>query len=119
MCAAFALTIAAPAIAEDSEKRGTLRARGLEEFDTDGDGYLSKEEQAAVRAKRHERRLEEFDTDGDGHLSKEEQIAARAKRHERRLEEFDTDGDGKALPRGTTSRPRGAFASKGLEIGAI
>ncbi len=97
-CAVFALAVAGLAIAEDSddsEKRDTLRARGFEDFDTDGDGHLSKQERAAARAKRHERRLEEFDANGDGYLSKQEQAAARAKRNEHDLEEFDTDGDGK------------------------
>jgi hypothetical protein len=98
LCAVFALALAAPAIAEDSDdskKRGALRARGFEEFDTDGDGRLSKEERATARTRRHERRLEEFDADGDGQLSKEEQATARARRHERHLKEFDADGDGK------------------------
>ena len=97
-CAVFALALTAPAIAEDSndsEKRGTLRARGFEEFDTDGDGRLSKEERATARTRRHERHLEEFDADGDGQLSMEERATARTRRHERHLEEFDADGDGR------------------------
>ena len=97
LSAVLALAVAVPAIAEDSddsEKRGTP---GFEDFDTDGDGHLSKQERAAAREKRHERRLEEFDTDGDGKLSRQEQKASRQKRsHQkaRELERFDADGDG-------------------------
>ena len=94
LCCVFALAIAAPAIGEDSDdakERGTLRARGFEEFDTDGDGRLSKDEQAAAR----EKRRKEFDADGDGKLSEAERTAARKQRSQRQLEHFDADGDGK------------------------
>ena len=63
LCSVIALATAAPAVAEDSEdskERGAPRARGFEEFDTNGDGHISDEERAAARKSRHEQRLEEF-----------------------------------------------------------
>jgi hypothetical protein len=98
LCSVLALAIAAPAIAEDSEdpkERGAPRARGFEQFDTDGDGRLSDEERAAARDKRHKQRLEESDADGDGKISEAERRAANAAHRKRYLGKFDADGDGK------------------------
>ena len=50
----------------------------LEQFDTDGDGELSKEERKAARDARRAERIAKYDTDGDGELSKAEKEAARA-----------------------------------------
>jgi Ca2+-binding EF-hand superfamily protein len=97
LCSVLALAIAAPAIAEDSEgskKRGAPRARGFDQYDTDGDGRLSDEERTAARDKRHKQRLEEFDADGDGEISQAEKSAAHKTRTRRYLENFDEDGDG-------------------------
>jgi Ca2+-binding EF-hand superfamily protein len=101
---ALLLVIAAPSGSEeaktskDAKEPGSLRSRGYEEFDTDGDGRLSKEEQDAAREIRRQRRLKEFDLDRDGKLSDAELEAFYTKQNERRPEQvgrLDTDGDGK------------------------
>ena len=82
--------------------------------DTDGDGVVSDEERAAMRATmrnqgkmNRQQMLERFDTDGDGQISPEERQAARESmmgrgpgqgkagpNHEERMKMMDTDGDG-------------------------
>jgi len=113
-----ALAIALPAIAEDSadskgspeaaaakgagdapnpkaaDNRAKMRARMIEEFDTDGDGKLSKEERQAAREKRQAERIKKFDTDGDGKLSQEEITAARTQMKAHRRNAADANGDG-------------------------
>ncbi len=56
-------------------------------YDTDGDGKLSKTERAPLREKAKERRSvvrDKFDADGSGKLNKEERKAAREYRKENR-----------------------------------
>ncbi|MEZ5275013.1 MAG: EF-hand domain-containing protein [Opitutaceae bacterium] len=83
--------------------------------DTDGDGVVSDEERAAMRAKMQARgkmnrqqMLERFDTDGDGQISPEERQAARESmggrgpgqgkaggpNHAEMMKRMDKDGDG-------------------------
>lgn len=102
----FAMT--APLAAEDQNPnapqhprlRAKFRAHILQKADTDGDGRLSENERAAVKAKFQEHR-EEFvakhDTDGDGKLNDAERSAARESiqaRFNEVKDKFDTDGDG-------------------------
>lgn len=67
----------------------------FEELDTDGDGEVTQDEMATMRA----RNFSAADTDGDGALSLEE-LRARAlaraeRRSERMLKTLDENGDGK------------------------
>lgn len=94
-CVAGLALAASPSLAEEEEGRPARGPRDpqrmqrlLEEFDTDGDGQLSREERQAARerrmaeggrgAERLKRIKERFDADGDGVLSDEERQAARA-----------------------------------------
>jgi Ca2+-binding EF-hand superfamily protein len=65
------------------------------QFDTDGDGKLSKQEKKAMRESVRAQVLEKFDADGDGELSEEERGAAKLARSEKIIAKFDTDGDNK------------------------
>jgi len=84
-----------------------------QKYDKDGDGQLSEEERAALRAdmeKRHgkrpggrEKMMKKYDIDGDGQLSEEERAALREDMEKRQgkrpgreeiMEKFDADGDG-------------------------
>lgn len=59
---------------------GFNREELIKQFDKDGDGKLSEEEQKAARAQLEERRketLKKFDKDGDGKLNDEERAAMR------------------------------------------
>jgi Ca2+-binding EF-hand superfamily protein len=101
LCSIFALAIAAPAIAdesEDSKKRGTRQTQGLEKADANGDGSVSEEEREAARSARQERHFKEFDTDGDGNITAEERTVARERHEARQLKEFDVDQDGELSP---------------------
>ena len=107
LCSVLAFAIAAPAIADDSKDSevsedsegstagGIRRYRIFEEYDTDGDGRLTKDERAAARKKHYEKHVQKFDTDGDGKLSETERGVARKEQYSRHVEQFDTDGDGK------------------------
>lgn len=77
----------------------------LAEFDKDGDGKLSEEERAALKAAMEAKKqaiLDKYDTNKDGVLSAEERAAAKADREaeikaERtaKFATIDKDGDGK------------------------
>ncbi len=99
-------------LAQHGGRHQGRRQKRLKQFDTDGDGKLSREERGKLReelqAQRDERRQEKlnnYDLDGDGKLSDEERGQAKsdrqAKKQEKReqkrqelLEKYDTDGDG-------------------------
>jgi Ca2+-binding EF-hand superfamily protein len=98
------LGAASLATAEEAPKRPDrpLPPELLKKFDKDGDGKLSEEERAAMRAagpvrngELEKKMLEKFDTDKDGKLSDEEKAAAKAAREKEMLEKFDVDKDGK------------------------
>ena len=92
---------------EGRERRGPrqLPEAVLKEFDKDGDGKLSDDENKAMReamqARREEARkkeIAEFDKDKDGKLNDEEQKAANEAREAKRkalIEKYDADKDGK------------------------
>ena len=97
-----ALAIPTLAQAEGDCKKGSRcadrKATILEQFDTDEDGKLDKEERAAAKearaAKMAEKKAEilaKYDTDGDGKISKEERQEAK----DAFIEKYDTDQDGK------------------------
>lgn len=86
----------------------------LKKFDKDGDGKLSEEERAAMRAEMQKRRgeggkgpdaarraemMKKFDKDGDGKLSEEERAALRAEMQKKRGEGGKGKADGKAKPK--------------------
>ena len=72
------------------------------QFDTDGDGQLSDDERAAMKAsmqaEREQRRqdmIAKFDKDGDGQLSDDEKLAMKTERAQGMVTHLDSDGDGK------------------------
>ncbi len=86
----------------------------LKKFDKDGDGKLSDDEKAAMKAEMQKRRgeggkgpdaarqaemLKKFDKDGDGKLSDEEKAAMRAEMQKKRGEGGKAAGKGKAKPK--------------------
>ncbi len=86
----------------------------LKKFDKDGDGKLSEEERAAMRAEIQKRRgeggkgpnperraemMKKFDKDGDGKLSEEERAAMRTEMQKRRGEGGKGKAEGKAKPK--------------------
>lgn len=86
----------------------------LKKFDKDGDGKLSDEEKAAMKAEMQKRRgeggkgpdaarraemMKKFDKDGDGKLSEEERAAMRAEMQKKRGEGGKGKADGKAKPK--------------------
>ena len=86
----------------------------LKKFDKDGDGKLSAEEKAAMKAEMQKRRgeggkgpdaarraemMKKFDKDGDGKLSEEERAAMRAEMQKKRGEGGKGKADGKAKPK--------------------
>jgi Ca2+-binding EF-hand superfamily protein len=80
---ALALTVPSLALAEGSEKKGQMKQRLLEKFDTNKDGTLDETEREAARAfqkERKEKMLEKFDTNKDGKLDEAERKAAREAR---------------------------------------
>ena len=64
----FALT-AAPALADEHADK---RAQKFQEADTDGDGFLSKDEMRTKQEERLNKMFSEADNDNDGKLSREE-----------------------------------------------
>lgn len=72
-------------------------AARFSDADTDGDGFLTKEEISTKvderRAKRMDRMFEKRDANNDGKLSAEE-LAPSADRIAKRFEKVDTDGNG-------------------------
>ena len=85
---------------------GKLPPALLKEFDKDGDGKLSDEEKAAMKAARAEHKqemLKKFDSDGDGKLSDPEREAMRAAR----------EGKGKDKAKDACCAPKGDKAADG------
>lgn len=83
-----------------TEDLATLADNRFGEFDTNGDGSVSREEFLAVHAARAEERagemFERLDADGDGALSRDvlEMRRGGGQRGARMIERFDTDGSG-------------------------
>lgn len=71
---ALVAMFAAPVFAEDDAKKEDSKpGKGIEKFDTNGDGTICKKERkAAMKAC-----IAKHDKDGDGKLSKEEKKAAK------------------------------------------
>lgn len=105
------LAAAAPEGKPDAAAR---KAAMLKKFDKDGDGKLSEEEKAAMKAEMQKRRgeggkgpdaarraemMKKFDKDGDGKLSEEERAAMRAEMQKKRSEGGKGKADGKAKPK--------------------
>ena len=105
------LAAAAPEGKPDAAAR---KAAMLKKFDKDGDGKLSEEEKAAMKAEMQKRRgeggkgpdaarraemMKKFDKDGDGKLSEEERAAMRAEMQKKRGEGGKGKADGKAKPK--------------------
>jgi len=66
----------------------------IAEFDTDGDGELSRVERRAAKKAMRAARIAAFDSDGDGALSDSEKTAAREARMATIESQLDTNGDG-------------------------
>ena len=105
------LAAAAPEGKPDAAAR---KAAMLKKFDKDGDGKLSDEEKAAMKAEMQKRRgeggkgpdaarraemMKKFDKDGDGKLSEEERAAMRAEMQKKRGEGGKGKAEGKAKPK--------------------
>ncbi len=92
VCALSALVLcaAAPAFAND---------KWFEKIDTDGDGYISKAENAAYA----DAKFTKADTNGDGKLSREEKHAMREK-HEHKREKHNREQNGDMSKDGGTSK---------------
>ncbi len=85
MFAAAAVALTAPAaFAEDAAKKGPKPgfAGKAEKLDTDGDGFISKQEFLSV----HEKRFADMDLNSDGKIGKNELEARREKWKQKRLE---------------------------------
>ena len=71
----------------------------IKQFDSDGDGKLSRGERSAMRKKMQSKKqeiIQNFDTNGDGILNDEERITIRKafqKHKAEAFESFDTDGE--------------------------
>lgn len=101
------------------------RADMLKKYDKDGDGKLSEEERAAMRAdrakereemtkKREAENLKKYDKDGDGKLSEEERAAMRADREKERAARM-TEREGAMERPDRPERPnRGARPDSGM-----
>lgn len=99
--AVLALAVAVPAFSQAGPGKDGHGARLFEQTDTNGDGYISKEEMQAAS----EKRFTDADADGDGVLTKDEMAAVHGKMrarfdHQRgdpaeRFAAADADGDGK------------------------
>jgi len=102
---------AAPGAAQDGGMRGEGMDRMFEQFDTDGDGRITKEEIATARAAR----MAAIDADGDGIVTREEMIAGHSamaaeratKRAGEMFDRMDADGDGKVTVAEAMTAPRG------------
>ena len=78
---------------------------GLKALDKDGDGRISREEAAA--APRLAQNFAKIDTNGDGFLTKDELKAARHAMHQAHWAKIDTNGDGKiSLDEARANAPR-------------
>jgi len=105
---------------EDMEAR---RAAFMKQYDKDGDGEISEEERAAMRAEFDKRReegraamLKQFDKDGDGELSEEERNTARdtmRNKFQEITKKYDKDGNGR-LEREEMEAAREAGAFEGM-----
>ena len=121
-CALSTLGFAAVAAhAEDTADQESRRAAILDEFDSDGDGQLSRQEREAARGARRDQRrqgvLDQFDTDGDGRLTGDERSAARDARSARREESGREDGGRRhgGMHRGDSGRGQGRDGIEGRE----
>jgi len=77
-----------------AEIKQTRKAQMITEFDTDGDGELSRVERRAAKKAMRAARIAAFDSDGDGALSDSEKTAAREARMATIESQLDTNGDG-------------------------
>ena len=83
-----------------TEDLASLSDAHIGEFDTNGDGSVSRDEFIAIHAARAEERaaemFERLDVDGDGVLSRDvlEMRRGGGQRGARMIERFDTDGSG-------------------------
>lgn len=117
--AVLALAVAVPAVSQAGPGKGGHGARLFEQTDTNGDGYVSKDEMQAAS----EKRFAGADADGDGVLTKDEMAAVHGKmrtggNHRRgdpaeRFAAADADGDGKL----TLDEMKAAAAARMAEHG--
>jgi len=84
-------------------KRAQRSQMRFDQTDTNGDGFISKEEHAAAFSRRDERRKNQMDINGDGSFDNEDRKAMREKRKERRTKrrahrQQGGDGHGRQNP---------------------
>ncbi len=87
--ALFSVAIALPVLAEPGKGKAMDR---VAQADKDGDGKLSREEAGALP--KLSKQFDQIDTNKDGFISKEEMQAMRAKHDGERVSRADTDRDG-------------------------